>query len=64
VWYNEVVNSKLKTLLKVTAIAVVPGLGVLWLARTILRDLNDRQEFRAYIRKTYGKDSKYVDHYQ
>ena len=61
-------NAKLRTALKVAAIAIVPGLGVLWLARVIgegiLRDAAERKEFQAYILKTYGKDSNYVDRYQ
>jgi hypothetical protein len=52
-------NPKLKTVLKVAAIAVVPGMGVLWLASKFVKDLSERQEFREYVRKTYGKGSKY-----
>ena len=61
------VNAKLKTALKVAAIAIVPGLGVLWLAtkigNEIVREAEERKEFKAYILKTYGKDSEYVDRY-
>ena len=57
-------NAKLKTLLKVVAIVAVPGAGIYFLARTILRDLDERREFREYISKTYGEKSNYVDRYQ
>lgn len=60
-------DAKLKTLLKVMAIAVVPGACVVWLAsligKEILRNTEERREFRAYILKTYGEDSTYVDRY-
>jgi hypothetical protein len=52
-------NSTLKSILKVTAIVVVPGMTILWMANRIAKDLNERQEFREYIRKNYGKGSKY-----
>jgi hypothetical protein len=62
------VTEKLKTLLKVAAIAIIPGACVVWLAREvgkeILREAEERKEFQAYILKTYGKDSDYVDRYQ
>jgi hypothetical protein len=57
-------NSTLKTILKIAAVVVVPGMGVFLLARTILRDLDERREFREYINKTYGEGSNYVDRYQ
>jgi hypothetical protein len=49
----------LKSILKVAAIAIIPGMTVLWLASKFVKDLNERQEFREYVRKTYGKGSKY-----
>jgi hypothetical protein len=51
-------NSTLKTILKAAAIAVVPGLGAFWLLSRLAKE-HERQEFREYIRKTYGKGSKY-----
>ena len=51
-------DSKLKTILKVAAAIAIPGMGVYfgvkWLAKEI-----ENQEFREYVRKTYGKGSKF-----
>lgn len=52
-------NLKLKSILKVAAIAIIPGMTVLWLASKFVKDLNERQEFREYIRQNYGKGSKF-----
>jgi len=52
----------LKTILKIAAVAVVPGAGVYYLVRSILKEL-ERAEFRAHIRRTYGEGSKYEDRY-
>jgi hypothetical protein len=64
VGYDGNVNSTLKTILKVAAVVAVPGMGIYLLARTILRDLDEKREFREYINKTYGEGSNYVDRYQ
>jgi hypothetical protein len=55
-------NSTLKTILKVTAAVVVPGGLVILAASAILRN-SEKEEFRKYIRKTYGEASNYVDTY-
>ena len=57
-------NAKLKTLLKVAAAIVIPGAGIYLVATAIMKDVEERKEFREYIRKTYGEDSEYVDRYQ
>lgn len=53
-------NDRLKTILKVAAAVAIPGaglyFGIKWLAKEI-----ETQEFRTYVRKTYGKGSKYED---
>ena len=59
-------NDRLKTILKVAAAVAIPGaglyFGIKWLAKEI-----ETQEFRTYVRKTYGKGSKFeydnVDRY-
>jgi hypothetical protein len=55
-------NSPLKTILKVTAAALVPGIAIYLLASMILRE-NEKKEFKRYIYNTYGEGSKYVDTY-
>lgn len=55
-------NSKLKTLLKVAAAAVVPGALVFLVLDALVKD-SERKEFRKYVHKTYGEGSKYVDNY-
>ena len=60
-------NDKLKAILKVAAAVAIPGaglyFGIKWLAKEI-----ESSEFRTYVRKTYGKGSKFehdnVDRYQ
>jgi hypothetical protein len=53
------VNAKLKTLLKVAVIVAVPGAAIYLIAKKILEDVAERQEFREYVRRTYGEGSKY-----
>lgn len=57
---NSLVNRMLKNMLWVGAVILVPGLGVALLAKKIIKDANDKQEFRDHVKKTYG----YASHYQ
>jgi hypothetical protein len=54
------VNDRLKTILKVAAAVAIPGAGIYfgikWLAQEV-----ETHEFREYVRKTYGKGSKYEE---
>jgi hypothetical protein len=52
-------NPTLKSILKATAVVIVPGMTVLWLANRFVKDQNEKQEFREYVHKTYGQGSKY-----
>ncbi len=51
-------DDRLKIVLKVAAAIAIPGasiyFGLKWLAKEI-----EGQEFRTYVRKTYGKGSKF-----
>jgi len=53
------VNRRLKDVLWVGAIVVIPGLWAVLLARKIAKDAGERKEFREHVRKTYGKGSKH-----
>ena len=55
-------NDRLKAILKVAAAIAIPGaglyFGIKWFAKEI-----ENHEFREYVRKTYGKGSKFeYDH--
>jgi hypothetical protein len=58
-------DSTLKTILKVAAVAVVPGAAIFLLAGMLLKTGEERKEreFKKYIHKTYGEGSRYVDNY-
>ena len=56
-------NSTLKTILKVTAAAIVPGAAIFLVGAWLLKD-REKEEFRKYIRSTYGDGSNYVDNYR
>jgi hypothetical protein len=55
------VNRVLKDLLWVGAVIVVPGLGMYLLAKKIWQASDEQEEFKKYVRKTYGKMSNYVE---
>lgn len=42
-------------------IIVVPGMGVALMVRNILKNSNDKKQFKQYIRRTYGKNSSYIE---
>ena len=52
-------NRRLKDVLWIGAIVVVPGLWALLLARKIAKDASERDEFRKHVRKEYGYGSKH-----
>jgi hypothetical protein len=51
-------NATLKTILKIAAAVVIPGAGIYFVLKTVA-EAAQKQEFRNYIRKTYGKGSWY-----
>ena len=52
-------NKATKTALWVGLVAVVPGLWLGLIIRKIYTDLNEKEEFRRYVHKTYGYGSIY-----
>jgi hypothetical protein len=55
------VNKVLRDLLWVGAVIVVPGLGLALLIKALASDASEKQKFREYVKKTYGKYSEYVE---
>lgn len=54
-------NRTLKDLLWIGAVIVVPGLGMFLLAKKVWHDVDEKEQFKQYVRKTYGKASNYVE---
>jgi len=55
------VNRVLKDLLWVGAVIVVPGLGLALMVKYFASDASERRKFQEYVKKTYGKESNYVE---
>ena len=51
-------NDRLKTILKVAAAVAIPGAGIYFGLKWFAKEIED-VEFRNYVRKTYGKGSKF-----
>ena len=51
-------NDRLKTILKVAAAVAIPGAGLYLAAKWLGKEI-DNADFREYVRKTYGKGSKF-----
>jgi len=53
------VNKSAKTALLVGLAAVVPGFWVGLLIRKLYKDLDEKNEFRRYVKRTYGYMSSF-----
>lgn len=54
-------NQTLKAALLVGAVIVIPGMGLFLLAKAAWKEIDEREKFRQYVKKTYGKESSYVE---
>jgi hypothetical protein len=57
------VNKTAKTALWWGLAAVVPGFWIGMIIRTIYKNLDEKEEFRRYVRKTYGYASNFSAHH-
>lgn len=58
---KEAVNRTLKSLLWISAVIVIPGLGLALFAKKLLDDSEEKEQFKKYVHKTYGYASHYRD---
>ena len=49
----------LKELLWAGAVIAVPGLGIVLLAKKLFKEIDDHEQFRKHVKKTYGYDSRH-----